>query len=139
MCECGKEQASNNQSGFGEDEEEVLVQPNTERIHKSSSDTTTVLKVLNVTDMQTLHRTSIGLQVFPDHLDTFFEMKLASFPVCKSRTRIMYIMLQCKGPASDWYTAMKAKQWISYHQRVGKFKRKFDNPHGRDNAHRNIE
>ena len=66
-------------------------------------------------------------------------MKPASFPVGDHRKRIMYISLRFKGPASDWFTAMKEMQWISYDHWVGEFKRNVDNPHARDDAIRNME
>ena len=160
MCKCGKEQAgytspnanshyhsnsnlknSNEESDSGEDEEEeeVPVQPKTERTPKPYSDSTPVAKDMKVSDVEMFDGMSSALQEFLDHLDTFFEMKPASFSVGEHRKRIMYILLQCKGPASDWFTAMKDMQWISYDHWVGEFKRNFDNPHARNNAIRKIE
>ena len=158
MCKCGKEQAgyrspnpnshfhsnsnlkdSNEESDSGEEEEEVPVQPKTERTPKPSSDNTPVAKDMKVSDVEMFDGTSTALQGFLDHLDNFLEMKPASFPVGEHRKRIMYISLRCKGPASDWFTAMKDMQWISYDHWVGEFKRNFDNPHARDDAIRKIE
>ena len=121
MCKWGKEQAtyrsphpnwyfhsnsnlkdSNKESDFGEEEEEeVPVQPKTERTLKSSSDSTLVPKDIKVSDVETLDGTFTALQGLLDHLNTCFGMKLASFLVSEYRKRIMYIWLQCKGPASD--------------------------------------
>ena len=159
MCKCGKKQAryrspnpnshfhsnsnlknSNEESDSGEEkEEEVPVQPKTERTPKPSSDSTPVAKDMKVSDVEMFDGTSTALQGFLDHLDTFFEMKPASFPVGEHRKIIMYIALRCKGPALAWFAAMKDMQWISYNHWVGEFNRNFDNPHARDDAIRKIE
>ena len=89
--------------------------------------------------MQMFDGTSTALQRFLDYLDTFCEMMPASFLVADHSKRIIYISLQCKGPASDCFTLIKDMQWISYDHWVGEFKSNFDNPHARDDAIRKIE
>ena len=85
---------SNKESDSGEEEEEeVPVQPKTERIPKPSSDRTPVAKDMKVSDVEMFDGTSTALQEFLDHLDTFFKMKPAAFPVGEHRKRIMYISL----------------------------------------------
>ena len=113
MCKYGKEQDryrspnpnshfynnsnlknSNEESDSGEEEEEeVSVQPKTERKPKLPSDSTPVAKDMKVSDVETFDGTSTALQRFLDHLDTFFEIKPASFPVGEHQKRIIYISM----------------------------------------------
>ena len=113
MCKCGKEQAryrspnpnlyfhnnsnlknGNEESDCGEEEaEEVPVQPNTERTPKASAHSTPVATDRKVSDVEMFDGISTALQGFLDHLDTFFEMKPASFPVGEHKKKIMYISL----------------------------------------------
>ena len=94
---------------------------------------------MKVSDVEMSDRTSTALPGFLDHLVTFFMMEPASFPVGEYRKRIMPILLRCKGPASDWFTAIQDMQWFSYDDWVDGFEGTFNNPHARDDAIQKME